>query len=1686
MPVLSRGSSPSIKHSELIKRDALFQLQRVTSVGGNRFLVKFPVSERPGPEHLLLEHEFGVFETLASEHVLAPLRLDASGAHYEDCDGVPLLASSSGSAPGAAEIGPILRQLCALLSLIHEHDWILVGMTPGSFLWEPATARLILTDAPFARRVRSPIAGREEAMVGTPHLAYAAPEVVGRTPVIIDQRADLYSLGANLYHLLCGRPPFEASDPAEIVHCHLAKEPPPLETTSGGAVPKRLAELVHKLLAKSPSDRFESVAAFEDEFLLELETVVGAGVRPGRSTFQSGPVPAPRLSPKLFGVDAAVGALNEKLTRTRSAAAVTFLEGDAGLGKTSLLMHSRSLLKHGYFCRGGFRPSTPSAPLSGWASALKDLADVVLTKAAAEVERWRRAILAKLGDSAALIGNFVAEWGAILGIAPRAADAIVEGAVNRLAVAIHLLLRCFATPDTPVVVALDDLQWADGSSLRILELVAALPEPINLLVLCGVRPAPHPTPTTARIEALRGALEASSVPTDTIHLHPWEKDAILAFLRDSFGAELSNEEAFADFLQIRTKGNPLFVRELVRATIHQRLLDQDDGGKRSSFRPAALQALPPADTVVQFLTERISGLTPELKEALQIGACLGATFRLADFATVVSVPLEDAARRLLPAVVEGLLLMGPGAAGADGEGVSEATSFEFAHDRVFEACRSTLDDAERQSLALTIGRRLLAASAREGRSGAAHRLAGYFNVARARIDDPVESRSLARLNLEAGVFAKQSGAFSQALEYLQAGLAFLETANGRTTEDAWTLHAELALPLFEAAAEAALLNGHLDLTHRLCDVILAHTASPLERARCYEIRVCALNAEKRFPDAVRAACEILGELRVRFPRRPRLLHTIVAFLGTRRRLLRAPVERLATLDANDAPEAKAAFRIMQAMYSSAYFGEPKLFPLLVCRHIDASLTFGNDDYSCVTYVAFAIVLCARGDFSNASRLATVALELQRRPGAEMHIAKVYLGRYAFVMPWTQHLRDSIPHLVEGTKAGIQLGDFEYAAHLITTHSLARLHCGSSLAELAPEFEQQCTKVASLGQERSIILERLFCQIVHDLRDGPSGEAPLGGPHYAESEMLPRCIQPIDENLAFHHFLAKMIICLFHGQRTSALEAATRAREFFEGGAFGIYLGAIFTFWESLLWVWSARGGEVRASTALRRAARGIRQLKRWARAAPMNFLNKLHLLEAERARTMGRSDVAATHYERAIELSQAHGYVHDAALAHECAAAFYLERGMDRLARRYLRDAFSAYERWGATAVARRLQLAYPQHFAAFVSNAEDPVASARVNFAEDLDYRALLTASQALAGEILLPKLLRRLLGTMFEHAGAQRALLVLERRGHLEVVAEADVDRGDAVLPRKERVDESARLCRSVVRYSAATGRPVVLADAVEDERFAHDPYMQQHRPRSVLCVPMVHQGKLLGLAYLENNRVTHVFTAARVEIAGLLAAQGAISVAGARLHALELEAQQAKINPHFLFNALSSIADLAVEDGQRAEDALVKLAHLYRYILTSGQDTPVTLDQEFEVVRSYLELEKLRLGSKLDYTVRCEDGVSQVRVPGLLIQPLVENAIRHGISPKLSPGTVQVLATKVGQRCQIVVHDDGDGSPSSTGGTGFGLRSVQERLGLVFGRDYGIAITRNDGYRVEVEVPLDGPIADAPSGSFDVAVR
>jgi GAF domain-containing protein len=881
----------------------------------------------------------------------------------------------------------------------------------------------------------------------------------------------------------------------------------------------------------------------------------------------------------------------------------------------------------------------------------------------------------------------------------------------------------------------------------------------------------------------------------------------------------------------------------------------------------------------------------------------------------------------------------------------------------------------------------------------------------------------------------------------------------------WREHPELTRSVYCETAEAALLCNRFELSTELCDEVLAHSSTTLEKAPAHELLIRGLAARKRFGEAVVKALDVQAELKIRYPRNPNMGHVIWGYIWTLRKVKALGADHLLRLPPREDPEVAAASRLMQAVFAITHFHKPELYPLFVFRQVEQCVTHGNDAYAAQAYSALSMILAGLGEVELAERICNMSVELTSTPPGDKLRCRSLFVLNSFVVPWLHPVRDSFPQLARAAQAALEHGDFEFFGYAVTMRGLGQLYSASGLAELTAEFEKVLSQLAALGHERNVLMQRILCEAAHELRHGVPLE-PLSGPFYQKVDALARCQDPMDHTLVFHHYLAELCVSAHFGDVENAVRVVELVKPHLANGAFGSYLIAPFLFYEAWALGASAPLPGRSAFKARRRLAQSEKQLWKWRKSAPMNFGSKWHFVQAERLRLSGRHDEALKSYESAIEESRAQGYFNEAAVAHERAATLWIERGFARLAGQHLRDAHALYVHWGAVAAAERLTTAHPQHVSLFPARPSSPGEAPRSS--ESLDYHALIKASQAISGETLQPRLLERLLQTIMEHTAAQRGVLLLEQRGQLMVEAEADVDRPHVELIANETAESTTRVSRSIVRYAVRLEKTVVLAEATEDATFGRDPYVQTQRPRSVLCTPILHQGKLLGLLYLENNRVGHVFTRARLEMVSLLASQAAISIGNARLHALKLEAQQAKISPHFLFNALSSIAELAILDGAKAESAIVKLAHLYRYILASSPTEMVSLERELSIVRDYLGLEKLRFGAKLDFSVSHEGPLDKVRVPGLLIQPLVENSIRHAVAPKLGDGRVWVHARVHGDGCTIVVQDDGDGTKHASTGTGFGLRNVQQRLELVYGTRYSFAISQRGGYRVELEIP------------------
>lgn len=192
-------------------------------------------------------------------------------------------------------------------------------------------------------------------------------------------------------------------------------------------------------------------------------------------------------------------------------------------------------------------------------------------------------------------------------------------------------------------------------------------------------------------------------------------------------------------------------------------------------------------------------------------------------------------------------------------------------------------------------------------------------------------------------------------------------------------------------------------------------------------------------------------------------------------------------------------------------------------------------------------------------------------------------------------------------------------------------------------------------------------------------------------------------------------------------------------------------------------------------------------------------------------------------------------------------------------------------------------------------------------------------------------------------------------------------------------------------------------------------------------------------------------------------------------ELKALQARTNPHFLFNSLNTAAGLIDEDPAAAEQVIERLAGLFRYSLRGSEVSWVRLSEEVAAVRSYLEVEAIRLGERLRSDISVAPEVSEVLVPPFLLQPLVENAVLHGIAPRKGGGRVSVEAKRGDAALLLSVADNGDGPGSSPhAGTGTALVDLEKRLEMIYGTDATFVSTTgvDGGFTVALSLPLEAP--------------
>jgi predicted ATPase/signal transduction histidine kinase len=1355
-------------------------------------------------------------------------------------------------------------QLAETLARLHERHLVHRDLNPTNIVVGDGD-RLTVIDFDAATIVDGP--GVPARLAGA--LPYLAPEETGRMNRLVDARADLYALGATFYEMLTGAPPISSADPLEAVHAQLTWSPVPPARTNA-ALPSVLSDITVKLLAKMPERRYQSAEALLADLRQAQQRLRGDSI----AGFELGLVDLARALPlaqHLYGREQPLASLRAAWERAAAGArAVVVIEGPAGVGKSALAAELRNVVEErGVWLQGKFDAQETSVPFAPLAEALRGPIQALVDGPEEPRRQARERLEPALAGNGRVVADVVPELERLLGPQPPVPALGPVETDNRFQLTFQLFLRALATPERPLALLIDDLQWADPASMKLLQGLAAAPDLPNLLLLGTRRP-------TERAAELAGA--------EVIALAPLELEEVLALCCDTLRCSPERGRPLAELVTRKTAGNPFFVRSLLRHLHQSEAFRFDPALGAWSWDLERVRSVAVSENVADLLLVGLRRLPGHAQEVLQCAAALGNRVSLGLLATACGHDLPATAGALWSAAAEGLLLPieGPGGPAAP------ETAFHFAHDRIQQAAYALLDEPRRLAAHLEMGRRLLREASDAPSDEQLYLVVSQLNRGADLITEPGERLAVAALNRRAAARARQTSAFGQALACARRGIALLPAG-------AWQDHHALAFELHRQALECAHVMGFGELTEELLAAGLAGTSDRAEQAELYAIDVAAKSARLHGEEALRRGLEGLRMFGLEISADPAALAEELA--AVERNLQGRRPDQLLDAPPMTDREELACMRLLTQVMVPAYAVRQEQWAFLVARMVNLCLVGGNAPSSPLAYSSYAAFRQRlTGDYRASHAWGRMALELSRRlddPLVECAVSAMFAS---IINPWCEPLRASVALAQQWGPRGLAVGELLYGAASYTTALILRQHQGVELSRLFAEAEATLLVAKRTNQRIEIDAMLLIRQSIRCLQGLTSARNSFDDAEFDEAAYL----QMAESRMRLAHH------CVLRLQSSYLLGDLARARALVDDGGRtmpfvrAFVLAVEFTFYGALTlsaWCAQAPPGERAELVAAITARRD--QLQTWADNCPESYRHKQRLVDAELARVAGETERAAELYDEGIAAAARGGFLQDEALGNELAGRLYRARGRKRIGDMYLSEAVDRYARWGAHAKAQALHEEFPDRA---------PV-TARPGDLSALDVVSLARAAEVIASELGPERLLEKLLEVCLASAGAERGALVLEEGDRLFLRAAGRVSE-PVSLARTPLEEASSLVPVALLRRVYASNEPVVIGDASQPGPGGFDePSFAARTVLSVVAVPLRRQGRRVGVLYLENNLCAQVFTPDRVQVLQLLSSQIATSLQISRLfegltHEID-ERSRAEEAVRFLGNASVALA-------------------------------------------------------------------------------------------------------------------------------------------------------------------------------------
>ncbi len=1443
---------------------------------------------------------------------------------------------------------PVAISLCNMLSSFHSNGWIIGNLRPDHILIDPGNKVCKIADFQKASRVFKKETETSFLFDDPGELDYISPEQTGRTNQIIDYRSDYYSLGIIFYEMLAGKLPFVSKSSSELLYAHIARQPDPLNSIDP-YLPRVLNDIVMKLLQKNPEDRYQSLsglwydlknstANFQDDYYLE-------SFKLGQKDF----VNHITISSILMGRENELAVITDayKLALTGKKQAL-YICGYSGVGKTRLVQEfqRKNVNASSFITKSKFDVLQRNLPYSALIAAIRELIRNLLREDEGRLKYWKERVLGFLKGNGQIIINVVPELEIVIGKQPASDELSPDESQNRFQQTFLNFIAAFSCNEHSLIIFLDDLQWADLASIKLIELMILDNSICNFLFIGAYRD--HEVGPT---HPLAISLHKQEKKTDIkeIKLSPLEKQTTGNFILETLQHQVEKPAELIEKIFQKTQGNIFFTIQLITSLNDAGLLYKDAKGIWK-WDQKSLQEYNLAENVIELLVQKINGLDGLQKNILRTGACIGDTFDLLTTARLTGERLYTVANELSGVINMGYLFTrdenldhysrsSQNITDADLSKVGNV-HFQFSHDRIRQACLSMVNKEELSSINFKAGQFKLKNYSPAEIDEEIFFIANHLNKGKQFINEKEDIESLVDINFRAGKKAMDATAYDSAIDYFNQGRPFLNfEENYRQLYD-----------FYLQGAACKYQTGQYDEAEHDLDELYKRSQTRLDKLEVLMLKVYMYTSKDEKQKAVAAGRTGFGLYGLYMPRtKPVVMMVVFKDILKARLILRGKrIDRLPEKNVMEDPEQVRFLEFTLAVSPPIYQYDQNLFAWDVMKMVSYSLKYGNNGVASFGFMGFGMILAqAFGDYKVGKKLADIGMLINKKLGYTVLKWKLGMSYNNFVQHWTMPIRPQFENMQEVINGCISNGDPIYAGYGIFHYHQKKFALGFPLQEVQQSFENYLQLVDQKGDKETRHFLEGYYHAVRCLR-AEDDNILLLGESFNVPERLEEIVASSSFSIAADTYIAYMNI-LYQFQYYQ--EAWNR---YLEGSKYMAFIYhryefAEYNFYAGLICAMAYEKKLFPAKRYLKLLKEHLKKLKLWTGNCSENFEPLYLLLRAEQARVTGSKANAANLYEKAIQSADKYLFINLKALASELAGRYHFWSGNTIMAKTFLDNARRAYTQWGAMGKVKYLEKEFESLLGKSIL--EDHKENLAPGILQNADLNLFLETSHAINNAKDIDKVIEKLMQSVIQNSGADHGYILIRNRADLVIKAVYRIKEG---AKSTTEYPDANSLPLSTIRYVARVKEPLIINNPAKRSEYSELPYFMSNQPHSVLIYPILKQGELFGMLYLENYLTEGVFDSKRIGLLNLISSQIAMLLDNAyvyknmetlvreRTSALETEKDQISelLENIFPKEAIEELKSTGKTTPQKLENVTVMMADIKGFTKISERLNPEEL--------------------------------------------------------------------------------------------------------------------------------------------------